>query len=106
MGLAPTVVISWASKTLPVKRAFDMVVTGAPIDAETAVQVGILTEAVPADRVSARVDERIAAMETIAPATLRDAKRFFTLVRTMDAPSAALASVDSLVLGSLRLQRS
>lgn len=106
MGLAPTVVISWASKTLPVKRAFDMVVTGAPIDAETAVQVGLLTEAVPADRVAARADERIAAMETIAPATLRDAKRFFTLVRTMDAPSAALASVDSLVLGSLRLQRS
>jgi len=35
MGLAPTVVISWASKLLPPKRAFDMVVTGEPISFST-----------------------------------------------------------------------
>lgn len=105
MGLAPTVVISWASKLLPPKRAFDMVVTGVPIDASTAATVGLITEAVPAEAVAPRVDERIAAMEALDAAGVREIKRFFTHVRSMDGPSAARASIDPLVLGSLRLQR-
>jgi len=105
MGLAPTVVISWASKLLPAKRAFDMVVTGQPIDAATAATVGLVTEAVPGDRLAARVDERIASMEALDPAAVREIKRFFVHVRTMDAPSAARASIEPLVLGSLRLRR-
>lgn len=105
MGLAPTVVISWASKLLPAKRAFDMVITGEPIDASTAAAIGLVTEAVPGERVAARVDERIAAMESLDAAAVREIKRFFTHVRSMDGPSAARASVDPLVLGALRLQR-
>jgi len=106
MGLAPTVVISWASKTLPAKRVFDMVVTGDPIDAATAAAAGLVTDVVPGDRVSARVDERIAAMEALDPVAVREIKTYFVQVRTVDGPSAARASIDPLVLGSLRLQRS
>jgi len=105
MGLAPTVVISWASKLLPVKRAFDMVVTGEPIDASTAAAIGLITEVVPGEAVAARVDERIATMEALDAVGVREIKRFFTHVRSMDGASAARASVDPLVLGSLRLQR-
>ncbi|MGH9246774.1 MAG: enoyl-CoA hydratase/isomerase family protein [Acidimicrobiales bacterium] len=105
-GLPPTVVIGWASKLLPAKRAFDMVVTGDPIGAATAAQVGLITQAVPTDAVSSRVDERIAAMEALHPEGVRDIKRFFAQVRTLDAPSAARSSVDALVVGSLRLLRS
>lgn len=105
MGLAPTVVISWASKLLPTKQAFDMVVTGEPIDAATAASVGLITEAVPGERLEERVVERVAAMEALDPAAVREIKGFFAHVRTMDAPSAARASIDPLVLGSLRLQR-
>lgn len=104
-GLTPTVVIGWASKLLPAKRAFDMVVTGEPIDAVTAARVGLITEAVPGDRLEGRVDQRIAAMAAFDPAAVRDVKRFFAQVRTMDGPSAAQASIDPLVLASLRLQR-
>jgi methylglutaconyl-CoA hydratase len=104
IGLAPTVVISWASKLLPTKRAFDMVVTGRPLDAATAASVGLITEAVPSSQVAARVEARIAGMEALDAASVREIKRFFVHVRTMDAPSAAQASIDPLVLGSLRLQ--
>lgn len=104
MGLAPTVVISWASKLLPAKRAFDMVVTGEPIDAATAVSVGLVTEVVASEQVEKRVEERIAAMESMNPVAIREIKRFFAYVRNMDGPSAAQASIDPLVLGSLRLQ--
>ncbi len=106
MGLAPSVVISWASKVLPPKRAFDMVVTGEPIDAATAAGLGLITEAVPADRLSARVDERIQAMAALHPEGVRDIKRFFARARMLDPASAASASVDALVMSSLRLQRS
>lgn len=104
MGLAPTVVISWASKQLPTKRAFDMASTGEPIDAATAVRVGLVTEAVPRDAVPARVEERLAAMEALNPDGLRDVKRFFVRTRSLDGPAAAAASVDSLVVSALRLQ--
>lgn len=104
MGLAPTVVISWASKLLPRKRAFDMVVTGEPIDAETAAAAGLVTEVVPPDRLASRVDERIAAMEALHPGGVREIKRFFAHVRSMDPAAAARSSVDPLVLGSLRLR--
>jgi hypothetical protein len=43
-------------------------------------------------------------MEALDAASVREIKRFFVHVRTMDAPSAARASIDPLVLGSLRLQ--
>jgi len=105
MGLAPTVVISWASKLLPTKRAFDMASTGEPIDAATALQIGLVTEAVPRDLVPTRVDERIAAMEALNADGLRDVKRFFARARSLDGPAAAAASVDSLVVSALRLQR-
>lgn len=104
IGLAPTVVISWASKGLPGKAAFDMAVTGEPIDAETAFRIGLITEVVPRERVSARVDERIAAMGRSSAAALREIKRFFVHVRGMDAASAASASVDPLVLAALRMR--
>jgi enoyl-CoA hydratase/carnithine racemase len=106
MGLAPTVVISWASVLLPRKRAFDMASTGEPIDADTAERVGLVTEVVPPDAVAPRVQERIAAMEQLSPDGLRDVKRFFARTRSLDGPTAAAASVDSLVLSALRLQRS
>lgn len=105
-GLAPTVVISWASKVLPGKRAFEMAVTGEPIDAETAERIGLITEAVPPDRVEARVDERIAAMQGSSPAALREIKRFFVHVRGMDPASASSSSIDPLVLASLRMRPS
>ncbi|HSJ51386.1 MAG TPA: enoyl-CoA hydratase/isomerase family protein [Actinomycetota bacterium] len=105
MGLPPTVVMSWASKALPHKRVFDMVVTREPIDAATALAFGLLTEVVPPNRVTERTEERIAAMEALPTSALRDVKRFLVQVRGMDGAAAALASVDSLVMGSLRLQR-
>lgn len=105
-GLAPTVVISWATKVLPQKRAFDMAVTGEPIDAGTAERIGLITEAAPPDRVEARVDERIAAMERWSASALREIKRFFVHVRGMDPALAAASSVDPLVLASLRMRAS
>jgi methylglutaconyl-CoA hydratase len=101
-GFAPAIVMSWLPVNVPRKRAFEMVATGAWTDARTALHDGLLTEVVPADRLPARVDERIEQLARTSPAALRDVKTFLGRRRGMDAASAAHASVDALVVGALR----
>jgi len=97
-GYAPTIVMSWLSRTVPRKRAFEMVATGAWADAATALRDGLITEVVPGDRLEARVDERIAELAALDATALRDAKGFLARTRAMDPASAAGASIDSLAL--------
>ena len=101
-GFAPSIVMSWLPANVPRKRAFEMVATGAWTDAQTALRDGLLTEVVPADRLAARVDERIEELARTSAPALRDVKTFLGRRRAMDAASAAQASVDSLVVGALR----
>jgi len=97
-GYAPAVVMGWLPRALPRKRAFDMVATGAWVDAETALRDGLVTEVVAGDRLEARVDERIAELEALDATALRDVKTFLARTRAMDPASAAAASVDALAL--------
>ena len=101
-GFAPSIVMSWLTENVPRKRAFDMVATGALVDAATALRDGLLTDVVPAERLEARVDERIAELASMSAPALRDVKTFLGRRRAMDPASAAHASVDSLVIGALR----
>jgi len=97
-GFAPTVVIGWLGRTVPRKRAFEMVTTGAWVTAETALCDGLLTEVVPRDRLAARVDERIAVLAALDATALRDAKTFMSHARAMDPSSAAAASINALAV--------
>jgi methylglutaconyl-CoA hydratase len=102
-GFAPAVVISWAQYQLPRRLLYDMVSTGDPIDAATAVGAGLLTEAVASDDLESRVDERIARLATVDAFALREMKRFLIFTRSMDPATAAQASVDTLVFSGLRV---
>jgi len=97
-GYAPAVVIGWLTRAVPRKRAFEMVTTGAWVDADVALRDGLITEVVPRDTLEARVDERIHELGALDATALRDAKRLFARTRTMDPASAATASIDSLAL--------
>jgi methylglutaconyl-CoA hydratase len=97
-GYAPAVVMGWLPHVLPRKRAFDMVATGAWVDAETALRDGLVTEVVSGDRLETRVDERIAELEALDATALRDVKSFLARTRAMDPASAAAASIDALAL--------
>ena len=97
-GYAPMVVIGWLPYAVPRKRAFDMVATGAWVDAQTAFADGLLTEVVSGDRLETRVDERIAELAALDATALRDIKGFLARTRAMDPATAAAASVDGLAL--------
>lgn len=102
-GFAPAVVISWARFQLPSRLLYDMVSLGEPIDAETALHAGLVTEVVVPERLTERVDERLAALETVDAFALREMKRFLVFTRAMDPATAAQASVDTLVYSGLRV---
>jgi methylglutaconyl-CoA hydratase len=104
-GLAPSVVIGWLAHTIAYKAAFDLVTTGEPIDAQRAASCGLITEAVPRVSLEARVDERIEILAAMSPPALREVKEFFAATRTMDAATAAAASVNALTVSALRVAR-
>jgi methylglutaconyl-CoA hydratase len=102
-GFAPAVVISWARFQLPMRLLYDMVSTGAAIDARRAQEAGLVTEVVADDALTARVDDRIAMLEEVDAFALREMKRFLVFTRAMDPATAANASVDTLVFSGLRV---
>jgi enoyl-CoA hydratase/carnithine racemase len=103
-GYAPAIVMSWLPRVVPRRRAFEMVTTGAWVDAATAARDGLVSEAVPDAALEARVDERIAELAALDAGALRDVKTFLTRTRAMDQATAAAASVDSLVVAVVASQ--
>jgi enoyl-CoA hydratase/carnithine racemase len=102
-GLAPTIVIGWLAFAMPHKRAFRMVSTGERMPAAEAVRWGLLSESLPPEQLADRVDEALDGLRDKHAEGLRDIKRFFAQARGLDPVTAATASVDPLVVASLRL---
>jgi len=75
------------SRSIGRKRALQMLLTGETIDAATAVEWGLVNEAVPADRLRARVDELAARIADASPLTLEIGKQAF--YRQIDLPQDA-----------------
>lgn len=72
------------SRAIGRKRALQMLLTGETVDAATAVDWGLINEAVPADRLRARVDELAAQISDASPLTLEIGKQAF--YRQIDLP--------------------
>lgn len=72
------------SRSIGRKRALQMLLTGETIDAATAVEWGLVNEAVPADRLRARVDELATQIADASPLTLEIGKQAF--YRQIDLP--------------------
>lgn len=74
------------SRAIGRKRALHMLLTGETIDAATAVDWGLINEAVPAERLRERVDELAAQIAQASPLTLEIGKQAF--YRQIDVPQA------------------
>lgn len=72
------------SRTIGRKRALQMLLTGETIDAATAVEWGLVNEAVPAEELRARVDELATRIADASPLTLEIGKQAF--YRQIDLP--------------------
>ena len=101
-GLAPSVVISWLSKTVPYKVAFHMVTTGDPVDAHEAKRLGLITDAVPAGELEAVVDHRLKRLRDMSPGGIKEIKEFFVRIRNLDPAQSSVSAVETLALSAVR----
>jgi methylglutaconyl-CoA hydratase len=101
-GLAPSIVISWLSKTVPYKSAFDLVATGRRVDAHEARALGLVTDVALHDSLHAAIEARLEALRAMSPGAIKEIKEFFVRVRGLDPANSALVSVEALALSAVR----
>jgi enoyl-CoA hydratase/carnithine racemase len=65
------------SRAIGRKRALELLLTGEPIDAETAVQWGLVNRVVPLDRLEAEVEELVQSIARSSPLTVGIGKEAF-----------------------------
>ena len=77
VGLFCTTPMVEVARVIGRKRAMQMLLTGEPIDAETAADWGLVNEVVPAGRLEERTTELAAQIATASPLVLATGKRAF-----------------------------
>lgn len=68
VGLFPMVIMSVINRNVGPKQALKLYLTGQPVSAAEAVRIGLVTEAVPRDRLDERVGELTAELAAKSPA--------------------------------------
>jgi enoyl-CoA hydratase/carnithine racemase len=76
------------SRAIGRKRALEMLLTGTPISASTALEWGLVNRVVPFDELGAAVDELVAAIARSSPLTVGIGKRAFYEQVELDEPRA------------------
>jgi enoyl-CoA hydratase/carnithine racemase len=77
VGLWPMMIMAVLGPNIAPKQAFKLYCTGEPVSAAEAVRIGLLTEAVPRERLDERVDELAGLIATKSPAALRMGRAAF-----------------------------
>ncbi|HEV7207579.1 MAG TPA: enoyl-CoA hydratase/isomerase family protein [Mycobacteriales bacterium] len=103
IDLAPALVLAWLPRIVGERQAFWLTATGEPFSAARALQLGLLNAVLDGkDELEQDVDARIAALRRRSPrvhTAIRDMVRAFAPLGDDDALEA---SIDRLVVGSLR----
>lgn len=76
------------SRNVSTKNAFDMLVTGRFIDAQTAVDWGLINQAVAPDQLNEAIAQKVAAIISKSPASIRYGKTMFYKQKQMNLEQA------------------
>ena len=76
-GFPPTIVMSYLSRWVARKKAFELVITGAEVSAAEAEQLGLVNRVVPRSRLEAEAERWIAALQKLDARALAACKTFF-----------------------------
>jgi enoyl-CoA hydratase/carnithine racemase len=77
VGLWPMMIMAIINRNVPPKQALKLYYTGRNVSAREAVEIGLITEAVPRAELDARVDELAAAIAAKSPIGLRMGREAF-----------------------------
>ncbi len=84
LGLWPHMITVPLLRSMPPKRALELMLTGRRVDAHEAERIGFVTRVVPADELDAAVDELAAGLASRSPLTLRQGRDSFYAVWDKD----------------------
>jgi enoyl-CoA hydratase/carnithine racemase len=89
-------------RAVPAKAAMEMLLTGAPVGAERARELGLINRVVPADQLDAAVRELTEAVSAFSPTVLRLGKRAFYDLNGLPEDEAYRRAVDVMTDNALR----
>lgn len=89
-------------RNVPSKAALEMLLTGWPISAERAFQLGLVNRVVPADQLDAAIHEYIDVIQSSSGETVRLGKQAFYAQRTLTEADAYCQAVDVMTGNALQ----
>jgi enoyl-CoA hydratase/carnithine racemase len=89
-------------RAVPDKAALEMLLTGTPISAERARELGLVNRVVPADALDATIRQFTDAIKAMSPLTLRIGKAAFYELRDLDEPEAYARAIEVMTDNALR----
>jgi enoyl-CoA hydratase/carnithine racemase len=95
LGLWPMMISSVLIRSMPRKALLEMMMTGRILEAREAADLGLVTRVVASDELDGEVDDVIARLMSLSPATIALGKQAFYAMADMDTDS----SLDFLHLG-------
>jgi methylglutaconyl-CoA hydratase len=98
LGLVPAVISPYVIGAIGLRQSRRLFVTGEVFDAAHAVRIGLLHEAVPADRLDAAVQNALDALDRTGPLARREAKRLVLRVAGMSERTAAKVDAENAEL--------
>lgn len=88
-------------RAIPAKAAMEMLMTGAPIPARRALELGLVNRVVTADQLDAGVDQLAQTIVAMSPAVIREGKRAFYQIEGLDESAAYDCAVPIMTAGAL-----
>jgi enoyl-CoA hydratase/carnithine racemase len=89
-------------RAVPAKPAMEMLLTGKPISAQRAYELGLVNRVVPADQLDAAVQEYVEAVLASSPLTVRLGKAAFYDQLALDEPAAYERATDVMTDNAVR----
>lgn len=105
IDLVPAVVLAWLPEVVGRKQAFWLTASGSPIDAERALELGLLTAVAPAEELGAVVDDVVATLRQHAPRVHAGIKDFLGTTADLGAAGTSALAVERLIVGSMSRRR-
>jgi methylglutaconyl-CoA hydratase len=102
-GLAPAAIMAYLGEYILPRWAFPLVLFGDPIDPQRALQIGLISQVCPAERLAAEADALVQRILSLDPAAARRCKEFFLTAQQNSFDQNCRLAVEALTNGSLAM---
>jgi len=102
-GLAPAAIMAYLGEYALPRFAFPLVLFGEPFSPQKALEIGLISQVVPASNLSAEADNLIARILQLDPGAVRRCKQFFHTAQTNSFEKNCTPATEALTAGTLAM---